>query len=145
MHGGMYGVEPMFWGKLIVLLTIMTLLILIFHIIMRKWLKIKKRGFFSSNIVNEKHKKIDWIIRIVFIVLMILGSIINVKMEPMERIWFLEPWYLLFFLIVSTEIVRAFMERKYSDDKNAYLLTVSQLVFIVVVFIIVLRISPFFF
>lgn len=125
----MYGIEPIFWLKLVFLLVIFSLLFIIFNAVMRKWLKVEKKKVFSHNHVNGKHQKMDWTIRIIFIIFLILGSSINVTRDYTERIWFLEPWYILFALIILSEAVRAFMEWRYADNKNAYIFTLSQLVF----------------
>lgn len=125
----MYGIEPIFWLKLIFVVVIFSLLLIIFGSVMRRWLKVEKKKLFSHNHVNDKHQKIDWTIRIIFIVFIILGSFINVTRDYSERIWFLEPWYLLFGLTILSESVRVLMEWRYSDNKNAYIFTLSQLVF----------------
>lgn len=138
-----YGIETIFWHKLIFLIVILSLLFVIFNSVMRRWLKVEKKKFFSHNHVNEKHKKIDWAIRITFIAFMILGSFINVTRDYTERIWFLEPWYLLFGLTILSEAFRACMEWRYADNKNAYIFTLSQLVFGMIVVISILTTNAF--
>lgn len=139
----MYGLEPIFWLKLVFLIVILSLLFFIFNSVMRRWLKVEKRNFFSHNHVNDKHKKIDWTIRITFIAFMIVGSIINVTRGYTERILFLEPWYLLLSLTIVSEAVRACMELRYADNKNAYIFTLSQLVFGMIVVISILATNAF--
>ncbi|MCK1998172.1 DUF4181 domain-containing protein [Psychrobacillus psychrodurans] len=139
----MYGIESTFWLKLIFMIVIILLFFIIFELIMRKWLKVEKKKRFSHNHVNDKHSKIDWSIRIIFIVFIILGSILNANRDDTERIWFLEPWYLLLGLIILSEAVRALMEWKYADNKNAYIFTLSQLVFGILLVISILRTNFF--
>lgn len=139
----MYGIEPIFWLKLIFVIVIFLLLFIIFELVIRLWLKVEKKKRFSHNHVNDKHSKIDWSIRIIFIAFIILGSIINANRDYTERIWFLEPWYLLFGLIILSEAVRALMEWKYADNKNAYIFTLSQLVFGIILVISILRTNFF--
>ncbi|WP_404451812.1 DUF4181 domain-containing protein [Virgibacillus necropolis] len=130
-----YGLEPIFWLKLVLILAIILVLLVSFNEVMSKWLKVEKKklfSFFSYNHVNEKHKKVDWTIRITFIVIIILGYFINSMSNPMESNWFFEPWFLLFILIVVSETARAIMEWKYAANRNAYILTISQLVFIII-------------
>jgi len=139
-----YGIEPIFWLKLIFLIVILSLLFFIFNSVMRRWLKVDKKKFFSTlNHLNDKHKKVDWTIRIIFISFMIVGFYFNSTRDYTERIWFLEPWYLLFGLTILSEAVRAFMEWKYADNKNAYLFTLSQLVFGMIVVISILTTNFF--
>lgn len=130
-----YGVESSFWLKLILLLVIIGLLIFSFSAIMRKVLKVEKKKPFSHNHLNALHKKIDWTIRIIFIVAMIVGYIINISRQPLNSILFFEPYFLLFMLIFLTEVVRAVIERKYADNRNAYILTIVELAFITILWL----------
>ncbi|MEK3996341.1 DUF4181 domain-containing protein [Psychrobacillus sp. FSL K6-2365] len=139
----MYGIESTFWLRLIFMIVIILLFFYIFELVMRKWLKVEKKKRFSHNHVNDKHSKIDWSIRIIFIAFIILGSILNANRDDTERLWFLEPWYLLFGLIILSEAVRALMEWKYADNKNAYIFTLSQLVFGIILVISILRTNFF--
>ncbi|MBU8878816.1 DUF4181 domain-containing protein [Bacillus sp. FJAT-29790] len=124
----MYGVEPTFWMNLILLLASVFILLIAFNTIMRKWLKIKEKNkFFSYNHINEKHKKIDWTIRIITIVILLLGYV-------MAWIEFSQSWLIIFIFIVVSETIRAVMERKYAENPNAYKLTISQIVFILILF-----------
>lgn len=133
MYG--YGTESTFWLKLVLMLAIILVLLVSFNTVMRKWLKVEKKKFFSYNHVNEQHKKIDWTIRITFVVFIFLGFFINSMVDPMERKWFFESWFLLFVLIFVSETARVIMEWKYAANRNAYILTVSQLVFTAIILI----------
>ena len=139
----MYGIEPIFWLKLIFVILIFLLSFIIFSSVMSRWLKVEKNKFFSHDHVNDKHQKIDWTIRIIFVAFIVLGSFINVTRDYSERIWFLEPWYLLFGLTILSEAVRALMEWKYADNKNAYIFTLSQLVFGMILVISILTTNFF--
>ena len=63
----MYGFDRISGFELLLFLTIVITLFLLFNAVMRNWLKIEKKKLFSYNHINEKHKKIDWTIRIVFL------------------------------------------------------------------------------
>ena len=134
MGNFMYGIEPTFWLNLILLLAIVLLLFVSFNTIMRKWLKVEKKKFFSYNHINERHKKIDWIIRITTIVVILSGYVITIIEGPLNMIWFLQPWFIIFIFIVVSEMVRAAMERKYAENPNAYKLTISQIIFMLILF-----------
>lgn len=125
----MYEIESSFWFNLLLILGIFFILTSAFNMLMRKWLKVKKPKMFSNYPVNEKHRKIDWGIRGVFILLMIIGAFVNSNRTTAEPVLFLEPWFLLLTLVGVTEIVRAVMEKKYAENPNAYLFTLSQLGF----------------
>ncbi|PKH09747.1 DUF4181 domain-containing protein [Planomicrobium sp. MB-3u-38] len=133
----MYEVEPFFWLKLLLLLTICFLLITIFNAILRRWLGVEKAKVFSHNYVNDKHKKIDWNLRLLFIIMIVLGGFINIVLIPGEAYFFLQPWFLLFGLVFTSEIIRAVMERRYAKNPNAYIFTICQSAFMLVLLIVV--------
>ena len=132
----MYGTD---WLTLLLLLAIVMLLFLLFNAVMRKWLQVEKKKLFSYNHINEKHKKMDWTIRVVFLVVLLLGNFINVTREPMEWFWFFETWFLLIVFIVVSETVRAVMEWKYAVNKKDYIFTISQLIFGVLLILTVIQ------
>lgn len=127
-----YGSESSFWLKLFLLLAIMGLSIFSFNTFTRKILKVKKKKAFSYNHLNDLHKKIDWTFRITFAIAMFVGVIINTSRLPLDPILFLEPYFLLIMLVFSTEIVTAVMEWKYAENRNAYIFTILQLIFIAI-------------
>lgn len=129
----MYGVELTVGLKLFLLLGSILVIGYLFDAIMRKWLKVEKPKFFSYNHVNYKHKKIDWSLRGVFVVLLIFGYVVNTERLPQESILFLETWFLLLVLFSSIGIVQAFMEWKYAENPKTFLVTVSSLVFLGIV------------
>lgn len=131
----MYGVESSFWLNLFLLLTIFFVLVGVFNAILRRWLGVQKPKAFSYNHVNDQHKKVDWSIRIFFIALMVLGYFINMARLPQERYLLLETWFLLFGLMFTMEIARVIMERKYAKNPNAYIYTLGQLVFILIIIV----------
>ncbi|MDY0236339.1 MAG: DUF4181 domain-containing protein [Gudongella sp.] len=122
-------IEPMFWIKLFFVLAVLSLLIFIFNTAMRKFLKVEKRKIFSYNHVNEKHKKIDWTIRISFLIIFLITYFYQTRSSD-RVIWYLETWFVILMFLVISEIVRAFMEWKYAENRKAYIFTISQLIFI---------------
>lgn len=128
----MHGIDSSFWLDLLFILGPFFILMFLFNFIMRKWLKVERPKMFSYNHVNDKHKKIDWIVRGLFVALILLGGVININRLPREPILLLEPWVLLLSLVIIAEIIRAVMEKKYAENPNAYIFTLSQLVFIVI-------------
>lgn len=131
----MVGVEPAFGAKLLLLIGFILLSAYLFNAMMLKWLKVDKPKFFSYNHVNDTHKKTDWSLRGVFMVLLVIGYVVNNERlaQAQEPIVWLQTWVMLFAFVVSTEIVRAFMEWKYADNPKTYLVTVSSLAFLVIV------------
>ncbi|WP_394119888.1 DUF4181 domain-containing protein [Planococcus donghaensis] len=131
----MVGIDSSFWLDLLFVLVPFFILTFLFNGIMKRWLKVERPKMFSHNHVNDKHKKIDWIFRGVFIALMILGGAVNINRLPEEPILFLEPWVLLLTLVIIAEIIRAIMEKRHAENPNAYIYTLSQLIFIVILLI----------
>lgn len=66
-------------------------------------------------------------------VVIVIGYTINMVRDPLESIWFMNTWFLFFVFIIVSELVRAVMERKYAGHANAYIFTLSQLGFIIIV------------
>ena len=114
------------------MLTIVALMF-VFNIIMRKWLKVEESKLFSYNHVNEQHKKIDWTIKISFIVILSLGYFYNVARDLEEKVWYFETWFILYMFIIISGVVCAIMEWKYSENRKRYIFTISQLVFILII------------
>ena len=127
-----YGIESSFWPKFLLFMGIVVLLLVSFNTITRKILKVKRKKAFSHNHLNGLHKKIDWTIRITFVVAMIAGTIINISRLPLNPFLFLEPYFILIILVFLTEIVTAVMEWKYAENRNAYIFTILQLIFIAI-------------
>ncbi|MEC5422946.1 DUF4181 domain-containing protein [Virgibacillus sp. C22-A2] len=123
-------IEPIFWIKFFLVLIIFVLLLVVFNALMRRWLKVEKKRLFSYNHINQQHKKIDWTIRITFIAIFLFGYFYNISAEPYERVWFLEIWILMFIFIMVSQTVQAIMEWKYAGNRKAYILTISELLFI---------------
>ncbi|MGD6833906.1 DUF4181 domain-containing protein [Sutcliffiella halmapala] len=138
-----YGMEPILWLKLLLVLCVFGVVLYFFNSMMRKLLKVEKKKFFSYNHINENHKKIDWTIRIIFVGSILVGYFLNVQNDLSQGYWFLEPYFLLFLFIILSEIATAIMEWKYAKNKNAYLYTIFQLLFIVT-FILIMFSTDFF-
>ncbi|NPV44825.1 MAG: DUF4181 domain-containing protein [Firmicutes bacterium] len=104
----------------------------------------EKGKFFSYNHVNEKHKKIDWMIRNSFIVILLLVYFYIVTRDPTEKIWNFSIGFLVFIYLIISEAVRAFMEYKYSENKKSYILTIINLIFIAILAFLLFKSFGFF-
>ncbi|SHG61538.1 DUF4181 domain-containing protein [Ornithinibacillus halophilus] len=139
MYG--YGVEHDFVVKIGVLLLVIILLMFFFNMIMSKWFNVKGKNFFSLNYVNEKHKKMDRIIRVLTIISLLVGFAINAKRDPGNWYWFLQPWSIIYFSVLLSQIVRGYMEKKYDSNPNAYKLTISETLFMFILVIVIINTS----
>ncbi|KPL60297.1 DUF4181 domain-containing protein [Rossellomorea vietnamensis] len=117
--------------KSFLFLSIYALLIFLFNAGMRKILNVKRKKRFSYNHVNAHHKKLDWMIRFTFLILIVIGGIYNASNLDQEgRVWYLEPHMLIFGFVLVSETVRAFFEKRHSANPNDYKFTLSQLAFL---------------
>ncbi len=119
------------WIEILLLFLIPLALVSIFNVVMRKYLKIEKTKGNPFNHVNEMHEKIDWIIIISFIIVILTTPLYMPKNSVLEGKELLSIIVIVYFII--TEITRAFMEWKYAENRKAYILTISQLVFLSIV------------
>ncbi|MDN6195523.1 MAG: DUF4181 domain-containing protein [Atopostipes suicloacalis] len=123
-----------FWVKLFLLLAIFFFALFIFNFFMKKILGLKHRKVFSYRHVNEGHKKADWMIRSLFVVLFIAAYIIVETFKLYSGIWpYILP-ILLIFYVISSELLRAYMEWSYQKHSKDYLFTLSQLAFLLLSF-----------
>lgn len=100
---------------------------------MRKYLKVEKKPWFSKNVYyNDKHKKMDWIVRGIMIaamlaILFIVGIVPNLVPVAWRSIFPLVPIFLLLIPEVLRIVVKAILEWKYSENRNEHIITISQL------------------
>ncbi|MBM7836906.1 Ca2+/Na+ antiporter [Alkalihalobacillus xiaoxiensis] len=130
----MYVSEQNFWGPFLLIMLVFLLLLWIFNWVTRKLLKVEKKPLFSYNHITEKHKKVDWTIRITFIVSVFVNVFITVSIPG----WPVQPGVLIIIFIIVLEIARAVFEKKYAENENDYKFTLYQLGFIVLLFSIIL-------
>jgi hypothetical protein len=129
-----YDVEPAIGARLALFLAINLILLFSFNMLARKWFKVEKKKFFAYNHVNDKHMKIDWAIRLTSMASILVGYAINITRDPSDWYWFLQPWFFLPVFIVISQAVTAVMEKKYAKNPNAYKVTLSELIFILILF-----------
>ena len=136
----MYAIDTVLLIKFFLVIGILLFVSFVFDSVMSKYLKVEKRKAFSYSHVNEKHKKTDWIIRISFIIIILITHffiISSIKENTRETIWYLETWFLILVFLIISEMVRAFMEWKYAENRKAYIFTISKLIFILILFWII--------
>lgn len=129
------GGDPDFWWKWLLLMAVVILSLMAFNFITRRIFKVERQKLFSYNHINEKHKKVDWTIRLSTIALLIIGFAINSTRNPTEWFWFFQTWFILLLFIFSSQTAKAIMERKYAENRNRYKVTISESVFIMFIFL----------
>jgi len=132
----MYTDDSILGFKFILLLVIIVCLYVLFSMVMRKIFKVNRKEFFSYNHINDTHKKWDWTTRAIFIVifftLVIIYSINNFMITTM----FLQPWFIMIILIFTSGVIRVWMEWKYAENRNDFKYTISELIFILILFVV---------
>lgn len=113
--------------KILIIFILLRLVIVFINGRLRKLLTVEKKEFFSYGHVNDTHKKIEWAIRILFLVSLLIGSFINIPRDPKDHIWFLETYILLFGFIIVSETARIIMEKRYAANRNDYIFSMIQL------------------
>ena len=133
----MYGRGNNFLWVLIISVASFLILIIIINDVVSKLLGVEKKSLFSYQHVNDRHKKIEWVIRITFILFIVIGTYINIQREHSESLWFLETWNILIVFIIIVDLLQAFMEWKYVENKKVYISTLIQLGFFVVLLLLI--------
>ncbi|TFE02293.1 DUF4181 domain-containing protein [Jeotgalibacillus salarius] len=127
-----YGLDENFWWKLLFIVAVFLIFYIPISMISRRLLGAKRGKIFSTDYVNAVHKKADWVIRGIFIAVLIIGFIINAAMFSSDLKWYLQPYFFMFVFIGVTELLRAFMEWKYEENRKAYLYTLIILTYSIV-------------
>ncbi|MGH2316359.1 DUF4181 domain-containing protein [Planococcus sp. SE5232] len=116
----------MVWLKIGLSLVILFILMAVVKSALRKLFKIEKEKteWFSYNHVNKTHKKIDWVVRVLSSMVLIIVLYLVIFKEY-SVIFYLIPVVLL---LVIDYAVRAFFEWKYSDHPKQAILTIGEMV-----------------
>ncbi|MHA6261369.1 DUF4181 domain-containing protein [Sporosarcina sp. CAU 1771] len=117
---GHFEMPPGFWGELLIILVVVILLVGIIPAIFRYRMGARKKKWFSYNHVNKLHKKVDWTLRIVFMISFITFAILF-NIHPFST-------YIMIGLFVLTQIgVQAYIEWRFSDNRKDFQVTLIQL------------------
>lgn len=131
----------MLWLTLTLSLLTVIIITFVVKMILRKLLQIEKqkKGFFSYNHINDLHRKIDWTIRIVSTIALIIIQYIIVFNGYSFNINLIG---ILLFALVQY-ITQAFFEYKYSQNKKQSILTLSEMVICAVSIITIIQMDLF--
>lgn len=129
---------------LFILVGVLALIIFIFSWIMRKVLRVERKKWFSNNYVNDIHKKYDIGLRVFSVFAIVIAVIFLIKNASDFSTDISFSLFLIgFSFTVVQELFRAYMEWKYVKEKNDYLFTLSQLIFIIALLVITWKSSFF--
>lgn len=122
-----------FLGKLIVAVVLLLSVFYLLDVLLRRYLKLEKVNFFKNNYVNDKHQKIDWTLRFMLVFgYLVMAIIMSSGEKTTTTFFFIFVSYSLLNAIVL-ELVRAYMQKKYAENKNEYIPTLIQLSLLIIV------------
>lgn len=122
-----------FSGKLIVAVVLLLSVFYLLDVLLRRYLKLEKVNFFKNNYVNDKHQKIDWTLRFMLVFgYLVMAIIMSSGEKTTTTFFFVFVSYSLLNAIVL-ELVRAYMQKKYAENKNEYIPTLIQLSLLIIV------------
>lgn len=127
----------MIFLNLTLIIIITSVCVLLVKHLLRKSLRIEKekRNFFSYNHINATHRKVDWGLRIVSL-LIYLGMIFYVSNEEFNLYILLAA---LFTFYTSEYLVRAYFEWKHTDNPKQSILTLSEMTIITIAVVTVIQ------
>ncbi|WP_339148819.1 MULTISPECIES: DUF4181 domain-containing protein [unclassified Sutcliffiella] len=125
----------MFWLNFAFIGVIVMVIVYGVRFLLRRAFKIKKskKEFFSYNHINDLHRKVDWAMRIIIMIV----NITLVGMILYENISISVVVFGLVVLIIGDRFVQAFFEWKYSDNPKEAILTLSDMLVMVLSVVIV--------
>jgi len=128
----------MFWIKFVLIGAFAFVLIEIVKVLLRKLFKIEKvkKELFSFNHVNELHRKIDKVLRIISTITLI--SLSYVLLFYYEDLIYLLLIAVIVFMILDY-LVRAFFEWKSEKHRKQSILTLTEMLLTVATILIVIK------
>lgn len=131
----------MFWLKFVLFALIVFILISVIKHFLRKVLKIEKvkRGFFSNQYINDRHRRIDWGIRAVTVLTFIIFILISIYEDIsyiMQDISINSIFMVIsIYLLMADCLVRAYFEWRHTPNPKQSILTLSEMLLLVIAII----------
>ena len=116
--------------------------IAIINYIVGKIFNVDLNGLFSENYVNNRHKKIDWIIRIIAVPVAIGIYIFSYNVTFNQSTGLIVASTLMFFSIILNQLTSIYMEKKHLANTNQYKATIVKSILInitIIVFLYVIQ------
>ncbi|VDH00402.1 Uncharacterised protein [Lysinibacillus sphaericus] len=115
-----YGMPSGFWIEFIIIILIIILLVGIIPAMFRYKMRADKKKWFSYNHINKLHKKIDWTLRIVYMISILVCAIFFYKQPLLISL-------ILAIFVLSQISVQAFIEWKFSENRKNFQVSLIQL------------------
>jgi len=114
------GMPPGFWVELIKILLVVILLVGFIPAVFRYRMGASKNKWFSNNYINKFHEKVDWTLRIVIVISLIISAILfNSQL--------LITYIILGFGILTQIGFQAYVEWRFSDNRKDFQVSLIQL------------------
>lgn len=120
--------------NLVFIAAIYIILVFLFHRVISRYLGLKKRKFFSHEMINEQHETGDKLIGYLAVVTLIAGFILHITTDFDEEYWFLQPYFIIAFFFVARQLWKSFMERKWMGSTKEYLYTLMEAALYIILF-----------
>lgn len=116
-----------FYFKLIALLAVFYIVLYSTEYVARKILKTERKKFWSNQYVNDKHRKIEWILKGILTAGLVVLAIVYFSKESIIENWFTPYLSYMLFTTIVIELARAYMEKKYAQSKKQYIVTLIEM------------------
>ncbi len=126
-------------GTLVLFLVVQLLIISIFEFVIRKLLGVERKKWFSYDYINERHKKLDRFVRIMYMILIVISSYYMSNNDTVGIAFYFKPWFIIIAFLVSSEMLRAFMEWKYAENKKDVVATIAEMMFMISIILITIK------
>jgi len=126
-------------GTLVLFLVVLLLIISIFEFVIRKLLGVERKKWFSYDYINERHKKLDRFVRIIYMILIVISSYYMSNNDTVGIAFYFKPWFIIIAFLVSSEMLRAFMEWKYAENKKDVVATIAEMMFMISIILITIK------
>lgn len=117
--------------KIFIFLIGLLLIISTFGFVIRKLLGVERKKWLSIDYMNERHKKLDVSVRIFFLILLLISSYYTIFNETVEIAWYFQTWFIIIVFLVTSEMLRAFMEWTYAENKKDSIATIAEMMFMI--------------
>ncbi|MGE7999763.1 DUF4181 domain-containing protein [Lysinibacillus sp. NPDC093190] len=124
---------------LILFLIGLLLVISTFGFVIRKLLGVERKKWFSYNHLNERHKKLDWTVRIIFTSLFLISSYYTIYNDSVGTPWYFGTWFIIIVFLITSEMLRAFMEWRYAENKRDFVATIAEMMFMISIVLLTIK------
>jgi Domain of unknown function (DUF4181) len=86
-----------------------------------RWIGVERRQVWSSDNINKHHEKADTVHRRILIVVLFSCPVIDFFYD--YNYWYQNPYTYILVVLLSGQLLKAYMEWKYIEDKRVYTYT----------------------